>query len=127
MDRPCHLTLIGRGGHQYFRRRRRSRKPPEIADGGGKALSEALPLGPLLVTMKAYEIKGQFRASVRRWQPFTMEVASADEAAAVEKTMALIGSRHRVKRPLVKIEKITSVKPEDLKDQRVKHLLEASG
>ena len=56
-----------------------------------------------------------------------MEVASADEAAAVEKTMALIGSRHRVKRPLVKIEMVTLVKPEDLKDPRVKHLLEASG
>jgi large subunit ribosomal protein LX len=77
--------------------------------------------------MKAYEIKGQFRISVRKWQPFSMEVASADEAAAVEKIMSLIGSRHRVKRQFVKIEEINSVKTEDLKDHRVKHLLEASG
>jgi ribosomal protein L20A (L18A) len=56
-----------------------------------------------------------------------MEFASADEAAAVEKIMSLIGSRHRVKRQFVKIEEINSVKTEDLKDHRVKHLLEASG
>jgi len=63
--------------------------------------------------------------SHRRWQPFAMEVASKDEPAAVEKTMALLGSRHKVKRKFVKIEGIKSLKAEEVSDHAVKHLLEA--
>jgi len=90
-----------------------------------KGLSETPSLGPLLVTMKAFEVKGQFRISLREWQPFTIEVASADDKAAIEKTMALIGSRHRVKRKFVKIEGLKALKPEEVSDHAVKYLLEA--
>jgi large subunit ribosomal protein LX len=75
--------------------------------------------------MKAFEVKGQFRISLREWQPFTIEVASADDKAAIEKTMALIGSRHRVKRKFVKIEGLKALKPEEVSDHAVKYLLEA--
>lgn len=90
-----------------------------------KALSEAPSLGPVLVTMKAFEVSGQFMISHRKWQPFAMEVAAADEAGAREKTLALLGSRHRVKRKGVKIDGIKGLKHEEVKDQLVKHLLEA--
>jgi ribosomal protein L20A (L18A) len=75
--------------------------------------------------MKAYEVKGQFRISLRHWQPFALEVASADEDAAVEKTLALIGSRHKIKRRAVKIEGVRSLKHEEVTDHAVKYLLEA--
>ena len=75
--------------------------------------------------MKAFEVKGEFRISKRRWQPFALEVASADEKAAVEKTFALIGSRHRVKRKFVKIDGVRSMKPEEVSDHAVKYLLGA--
>ncbi len=75
--------------------------------------------------MKAFEVKGQFRITLRAWQPFALEVASADENAAVEKTLALIGSRHGVKRRLVKIEGVRPLKLEEVTDHAVKYLLEA--
>ncbi len=77
--------------------------------------------------MKAYEIKGEFGISIRRWQPFTIEVASADEPAAVEKVLSLIGSRHRVKRPLVRIDGVRTMTPEEITDHQVKYILEAGG
>lgn len=74
--------------------------------------------------MKAFEVTGQFMISLRRWQPFAIEVAALDEKAAVEKTMALMGSRHKVKRRSVKIQEVKSLKAEDIKDHVVKYLME---
>lgn len=75
--------------------------------------------------MKAFEVKGQFRISLRQWQPFALEVASPDEKAAVDKSLALIGSRHKIKRKFVKIEGVRSLKPDEVTDHAVKHLLGA--
>ena len=75
--------------------------------------------------MKAFEVRGKFMASQRSWQPFAIEVASADEAGAVEKTMALMGSRHKVKRKFVKIEGVRPLSPEEVTDHAVRHLLGA--
>lgn len=75
--------------------------------------------------MKAFEVKGEFMGSRRRWQPFSLEVASPDEGAAVEKTLALMGSRHKIKRKLVRIEGVRALKAEEVTDSAVKHLLGA--
>lgn len=75
--------------------------------------------------MKAFEVKGQYRLSLRKWQPFAIEVASADEKAALEKSLALIGSRHKVKRRFVKIEGVKALKLEEVTDHAVKYLLGA--
>ncbi len=75
--------------------------------------------------MKAFEVSGEFMVSLRRWQPFALEVAALDEKAAIEKTMALMGSRHKVKRRSVKIQNVKSLKAEEVTDHVVKHLLEA--
>jgi large subunit ribosomal protein LX len=74
--------------------------------------------------MMAFEVKGQFRISVKDWQRFTIEVASEDETAAVEKTFALMGSRHNVKRQFVRIEDVKTLKLEEITDNRVKYLME---
>ena len=75
--------------------------------------------------MKAFEVKGQFRISMRKWQPFTIQVASEDEAAAVERTFSLIGSRHKVKRPFVKIDGVKTLKNDEITDHMVRHILGA--
>ena len=75
--------------------------------------------------MKAFEVKGQFRISMRIWQPFTIEVASEDEEAAVERTFSLIGSRHKVKRPFVKIDAVRPMKADEITDHKVKFEVEA--
>ncbi|MBU1158254.1 MAG: 50S ribosomal protein L18a [Candidatus Thermoplasmatota archaeon] len=90
-----------------------------------KALFATLSLGPLLVCMKAFEVKGQFRLSVKEWQPFTIEVASTDEKGAVDKLLALIGSRHNVKRAFIKIDGVKLLKSEEITNHTVKYLLEA--
>lgn len=79
----------------------------------------------MLVTMKAFEVSGQFMISHKKWQPFAMEVAAADEAAAKERTLALLGSRHKVKRKSVQIGGVRTLKPEEVTDHLVKHLLGA--
>lgn len=75
--------------------------------------------------MKAFEVSGQFMISHKKWQPFAMEVAAADEDGAREKTLALLGSRHKVKRKGVLIAGVKSLKHDEVKDNLVKHLLEA--
>jgi len=75
--------------------------------------------------MKAFEVSGQFMISHKKWQPFAMEVAAADESAAREKTLALLGSKHKVKRKSVRIGDVKGLKPEEVTDHLVKHLLEA--
>ncbi len=76
--------------------------------------------------MKAFEVSGQFMISHRKWQPFAMEVAAADENAAREKTLALLGSRHKVKRKFVQIGGVKGLKPDEVTDHLVKHLLGAN-
>lgn len=63
--------------------------------------------------------------SRRRWQPFSLEVASTDEDAAVQKTLALMGSRHKLKRKFIKIGGVRTLGAEEVTDSAVKHLLEA--
>ena len=75
--------------------------------------------------MKAFEVSGQFIESRRKWQPFALEDAAADEAAAKEKTLALMGSRHKVKRKNIQIENVKSLRVEEVTDHAVRHLLEA--
>lgn len=74
--------------------------------------------------MKAFEVSGQFMISHRKWQPFAIEVAAIDENGAREKTLALMGSRHGLKRRSVQIEGVKSLKVEEISDHVVKHLVE---
>ncbi len=73
--------------------------------------------------MKAFEVSGQFMMSHKKWQPFAIEVAAADEGGAREKTMALMGSRHKVKRKFIQIADVKAMRAEEVTDQAVKHLL----
>src|SRR5437870_200835 len=52
--------------------------------------------------MKAFRINGRFRMG-RGWQPFSKELAAADEAGAREKLLSILGSQHGVPRKYVSI------------------------
>jgi len=93
---------------------------------GGKRFILDTTLSPLLVCMKAFEVRGQYKISLRRWQPFAIEVVSSDEKGAVERSYALIGSRHKVKRKFVKIEGVKTLGPEEVTDHAVKYKLEVA-
>ncbi|WP_456468342.1 50S ribosomal protein L18Ae [Archaeoglobus sp.] len=55
-----------------------------------------------------FEVTGMFRTS-EGWQNFKKVVDAHNERFAVEKIYSLIGSNHKVKRHLIKIEEVKQV------------------
>ncbi|AEH60407.1 Ribosomal LX protein [Methanosalsum zhilinae DSM 4017] len=55
--------------------------------------------------MKSFVIKGTFKAG-KNWERFTKSIESQNEKNAREKVYSLIGSKHGLKRNLIKIETI---------------------
>src|SRR2546421_4799776 len=74
--------------------------------------------------MKAFRISGRFRMG-RGWQPFSKELAAADEAAAREKLLSILGSQHGVPRKYESIAGVEEVAKDQVKDHAVKYALEA--
>ncbi len=73
--------------------------------------------------MKAYRISGRFRMG-RDWQAFAKEVAAADEAAARERLLSVLGSQHGVARKYIEVHQVTEVPPADLRDHAVRYAVE---
>ncbi len=71
--------------------------------------------------MKAFEVKGTFKATERAWQSFTLQVASKDGPGAEEKVKTLLGSRHRTPRRSIKIENIREITGKEITDPVVRH------
>jgi large subunit ribosomal protein LX len=71
--------------------------------------------------MKAFLVSGKFKISERNWQNFNIEVASGDENAAREKIMTILGSRHKVPRRLIDIQKVQELDSDKITDNVVKH------
>lgn len=73
--------------------------------------------------MKAYRVRGRFRMG-RAWQAYSKEVAAADEAAARERVLSVLGSQHAVARKYIEITDVAEVAPADLKDHTVRYAVE---
>ena len=73
--------------------------------------------------MKAYRISGRFRMG-HEWQAFSKEIAAADEAAARERLLSVLGSQHRVRRKYIEIHEATEVPPAELRDYAVRYEVE---
>lgn len=73
--------------------------------------------------MKAYRIKGEFLMK-NVWQPFTKEIEGEDEEEAVEKILSIIGSLHKVKRKMIKIEEIKELQKDEISNPVVKYKVE---
>jgi len=74
--------------------------------------------------MKAFLVSGSF-ADPRKEQPFTMEMAAEDEAAVREKAISTIGSRHKMKRWQIKIDKIEEISADKVESHLVKYQIGA--
>ncbi len=70
--------------------------------------------------MKAFRVVGSY-ADPRKRQPFSIEVSAEDEAAVREKTLSLLGSKHRLKRRDIDITEITELSPDQVTNQVVKY------
>jgi large subunit ribosomal protein LX len=71
--------------------------------------------------MKAFLVSGKFKISERDWQNFNIEVASDDENAAREKIMTILGSKHKVPRRLIAIQKVQELDADNITDNVVKY------
>ena len=58
-----------------------------------------------------FEVKGTFLMG-EGWMPYTKVIAAPNEKQAQERTFAVIGSKHNLKRKYIKIDGITPVKGE---------------
>jgi large subunit ribosomal protein LX len=65
--------------------------------------------------MKPYQVEGDFTMGRIR-QPFVLQVAARDEAAARERVLATIGSRHGVTRREIAITSVKTIPPDDVTD-----------
>ena len=72
--------------------------------------------------VKIFRVKGWFQ---QRWQrsTFTRELCALSERQALERIYSEVGSRHKVKRNLIHIEEISEIKPEEIKDPRVRAMV----
>jgi len=55
-----------------------------------------------------FEVKGAFRCG-EKWMKFVKVVEAKNERFAIEKTLSLIGSNHKVKRNLIKINGVKEI------------------
>ena len=73
--------------------------------------------------MKAYRIHGRFRMG-RGWQAYSKEVAAADETAARERLLSVLGSQHGIARKYIQIARVEEVPPAELRNHAVKYAVE---
>ncbi len=58
-----------------------------------------------------FEVKGTFLMG-EDWMPYTKVIAAPNEKQARERTFAVIGSKHNLKRRYIKIDAVSPVKAE---------------
>ena len=73
--------------------------------------------------MKAFKVTGSFRMG-KSPSPFAKEVAAKDKKAAEEIIFSDLGSKHKVKRYDITIDKVTEMKPDDVADLAVRFKLD---
>ncbi|WP_292425181.1 50S ribosomal protein L18Ae [Methanoregula sp.] len=58
-----------------------------------------------------YEVKGTFLMG-EDWVPYTKVIAAPNENQARERTFAVFGSKHNLKRRYIKVDAVSLAKPE---------------
>ncbi|HSA38019.1 MAG TPA: 50S ribosomal protein L18Ae [Methanoregula sp.] len=63
------------------------------------------------MTEQNFEVKGTFMMG-EDWMPYTKVIAAPNENQARERTYAVIGSKHNLKRRYIKVDAVKAVKTE---------------
>jgi large subunit ribosomal protein LX len=63
------------------------------------------------MTDQKFEVKGTFRMGAD-WMPYTKVIAAPNENQAKERTFAVIGSKHNLKRRYIKVDAVKAVSAE---------------
>ncbi len=72
--------------------------------------------------MKAFRVTGSFRMG-REKENFTKEVASKGKKEAMEFILSDLGSKHKVKRYDIQIDKVQELKQEEITDAVVTYMV----
>ena len=75
--------------------------------------------------MKGFRISGSYADARQGQQPFCVEVAAEDEAAAKEQIVSTFGSRHKLKRWQINIAEITELSADEVENHIVKYKIGA--
>lgn len=72
---------------------------------------------------KVFRIKGHFKKKKKKLE-FIKEVPSNSKDRAIERLYSELGSKHAVKRNLIKISNVEEIKPEEAEDPNIRELVE---
>ena len=75
--------------------------------------------------MKAFRVTGTFADKRQGRQPFCVEIAAEDDAAAQEQIVSTFGSRHKLKRWQINIAEITELSAAEVENHIVKYKIGA--
>ncbi|RLF52800.1 MAG: 50S ribosomal protein L18a [Thermoplasmata archaeon] len=73
--------------------------------------------------MKVYRVAGKFLMG-EIWQTFRKEIIGNSEEEAKERIYSILGSRHKVKRRMIKIESIEEIQKNEISDPVIKYMVE---
>ena len=71
--------------------------------------------------MIGFRIAGSFKDARQGMQPFNVEVAAEDEAAAREQIVSTLGSRHKVKRWEIVIDSVNQIPNDEIVNHTVRY------
>lgn len=72
--------------------------------------------------VKIYRVTGKMRIG-DTWQKFTMEIRALKKEHALEKVYSDLGSRHKLKRVHIHIEKVEEISPDEVTRPHIIQLL----
>ena len=75
--------------------------------------------------MKGFRISGSYDDARQGQQPFCVEIAAEDEAAAREQIVSTFGSRHKLKRWQINIAEVKELAADEVQDHIVKYKIGA--
>jgi len=61
------------------------------------------------------------------WRKFSVEVRALSEGQALEYVYSVMGGRHKIKRPNIKILRVEEIKPEEARNRFIRELSRVTG
>lgn len=70
--------------------------------------------------MSAFRVSGEYEhGALKHWSRFHYEFVCASEAEARERALSILGSKHRVRRRFVRIERVEPITAQEATDPHV--------
>ncbi|WP_054854098.1 50S ribosomal protein L18Ae [Vulcanisaeta distributa] len=74
------------------------------------------------MSVRIYRIVGRMRVGMQ-WQRFSLELLATKPSEAVEIAYSELGSRHKLKRSMIKIEEVKEINKDEIKHTEILQLL----